>query len=92
MGYDYTNEKEKEFSYDKTSFMPSFTIQSNVFGRDRLPNKSPKVSDYNEWKHAYINHLMNMYLIIENNYDEDRFEFFCKMVYSKSSKYISTYL
>lgn len=90
MGYDYTNEKET--ICNNSSFMSETTIQPHVFGRDRIPSKSPKISNYNDWKYAYINHLMNLYLILENDYDENRFELFCKMVYSKSSKYISTYL
>lgn len=87
MGYD-TNEKEPY----TTSSMSEITIQPYLFGRDRIPNKSPKISDYNEWKHAYINHLSNMYSIIDTEYDDYRFEAFCKMVYSKSSKYITPYL
>lgn len=87
MGYD-TDEKEP----DTSSSMSKITIQPYLFGRDRIPNKSPKISDYNEWKYAYINHLSNMYSIIDTEYDEYKFEAFCKMVYSKSSKYISPYL
>lgn len=74
--------------------MPKITIQPHVYGWNRLPCKEYRRSPYNIWKDAYEQHLLNLYLICNDNCfeSEERFEKFCKLVYSKSSKYITPFL
>ena len=69
-------------------------LSTSRFGRDRVPDKKPKNSDYHEWKDAYLNHLINMYTIVNGNQKINikKFNFFCKLVYSTSSIHISPYL
>jgi len=86
--------QEKKYKYSSfTSSLSQTPIQSDFFGRDRLPNRPKQNSPYYLWKDVYLTHLENMYNIIENHIgeieDENGFENFCKLVYSKSSKYIT---
>lgn len=90
-------QKTEKFQYTTfTSPLSNVTIQPDFFGRDRVSSRFFKRSSYSEWKHAYLAHLQNMYLIIERHIgeieDENAFEEFCKLIYSKSSKYVTPLL
>lgn len=79
-----------------TSPLSNVTIQPDFFGRDRVPTRFFKRSPYCEWRDAYLVHLQNMFLIVERHVgeinDENAFEEFCKLIYSKSSKYVTPFL
>lgn len=72
------------------------------FHRNHIPNITPANTDYHEWCDIYHEHLVNLYDIFTTNLDsryesskvfrEHSFDEFCKLIWSSSSKYISSYV